>query len=167
MFHRLTEAYTQSQTCAPEVHGESTVEITLEHAYRGGPTVVYTTHETRYVDLPAGVDDREVVMVAGHPYKVRMTNDTKFVRKGIHLYYTHTITLREALGGFVLALDHLDGTTIRITKDTGEVVQPGQKKTISNYGMRRGGVCGDLIVTFDVVLPTKLSPEQRECLRLF
>lgn len=167
MFQRLTEAYTMSQSAPPVADKTGVVEITLEHAFRGGPAVVQSPTDTVYIDIPQGADDRETITVNGQTYQVRMTNDTKFVRKGIHLYYTHFITLREALGGFVFVLDHLDGSSLRITKENGEVVQPGQKKTIPHHGMRRGGACGDLIVTFELVLPSKLTPDQRDALKYF
>ncbi len=169
MFQRIHEAYKASQQAPslPERQDKGVVDITLEHAFPGGPAAVYTANETTYVNIPPGTDDREILHVDGRAYQVRLSNDTKFVRKGMHLYYTHYITLREALLGFVLVLDNLDGTSLRITKENGEVVQPGQKKTIPNNGIRRGGACGDLIITFEVILPSKLTARQRECLENF
>jgi DnaJ-class molecular chaperone len=162
-FTRIHEAYEHLMKTPPVQATGRVAEITLEQAYRGGPAPVFTPTETIYIDIPPGTDDNETISVGGGQYTVRVTNTSKFTRKGLNLYYTHTISLKEALCGFVLALDHLDGTTIRITKDNGDVVQPFQKKTIHHYGIRRGQHCGDLVVTFEVLLPTKVTEAQRKC----
>jgi DnaJ-class molecular chaperone len=41
----------------------------------------------------------------------------------------------------------------------GNIITPGYKKIIPNMGLSRDGHTGNLIVTFEVLFPTTISPE--------
>ena len=58
-----------------------------------------------------------------------------FKRKKADLAMSKSITLIEALTGFSFSLTHLDGTTHIIKSDPGEVIKPGDVRTVEELGM--------------------------------
>ncbi|CAO3643975.1 unnamed protein product [Cunninghamella echinulata] len=84
-----------------------------------------------------------------------------FKRDGDDLLVNVKITLAEALSGFSKSITLLDKSTLPLTS-TG-VTQPGYKSRISKMGMpnSKTGGRGDLIVTYQVELPTNLSATQK------
>jgi len=57
----------------------------------------------------------------------------KFKRKGEDLFVEHTLSLTEALCGFQFVLTHLDGRSLLIKSNPGEVVKPGTYSDASSY----------------------------------
>jgi DnaJ-class molecular chaperone len=94
--------------------------------------------------------------------------DAVYARKDNDLHRTVEISLRQALLGFTMPLDHLDGTTIMIVSRG--VIAPGTTKKISNLGflsgLGSGGKRGDYILQFIVEFPTKLNHKQQKALDL-
>jgi DnaJ family protein B protein 4 len=133
--------------------------------------------ETCYVDVPAGIDNNEVIVIerkghVGPDYEVgdvkivlQIDNPTKMVRNGLDLVYTHTITLKEALCGFAFELEYLHGKQLKINNQEGNIVHPQLKKTIANMGMKREHRQGALIINFLISFPTSLTSEQTEALK--
>jgi DnaJ-class molecular chaperone len=154
------------------------LELTLEQAFLGCCTPVNVDRrgqrtETVYVDVPPGVDDNEVLTLPGKgstgpdgsvgDLKIGLTvrNTTKFVRHGLDLTYTHPISLKEALCGFLFELEYFEEKRIKINNTTGTVISPSFKKVIPNLGMQRDHNRGSLTINFDIAFPTTLTPEQR------
>lgn len=77
-----------------------------------------------------------------------------------HLVLSKSITLVEALLGFVMAITHLDGRKILVRTAPGEMIRPGDYRRIKGEGMPKAGNMskrGDLVIEFDVTYP---SPEE-------
>jgi DnaJ homolog subfamily B member 4 len=165
------------------------LNITLDQAFTGGSMPVEIVRnvfeargkrqeaETCYVDIPAGIDNNEVIVIEqkGHispEYEVgdvkvvvKVDNPTKLVRNGLDLLYTHQISLKEALCGFNFELEYLHGKQLKIANQEGNVVTPQLKKTIPNMGMKRDQRQGSLIISFHIVFPPSFTPEQSEMLK--
>ena len=92
---------------------------------------------------------------------VKIVNNTKYVRKGLNLYYNYTITLKEALLGFAFQIEHLNGKTYTINSGGDSIVKPGSETTIKEMGFERNGIVGNIIINFDIVFPKKLSESQK------
>lgn len=90
--------------------------------------------------------------------------DAVYARKEDDLVRTVEISLRQALLGFTMPLDHLDGTTICV--QSRGVIAPGSTKKISNLGFSSGDKRGDYILQFIVEFPTKLNHKQQKALDL-
>mmetsp|Transcript_6847 Transcript_6847/g.12428 ORF Transcript_6847/g.12428 Transcript_6847/m.12428 type:complete len:437 (+) Transcript_6847:1278-2588(+) len=93
-----------------------------------------------------------------------------FKRKKADLIITKKINLYEALTGYSFAVQHLDGTTRVIKSQPGEVVKPGDVKTVEELGMpifRTPYRFGNLFVYFEVdfPLPQSFTDEQQSTLR--
>jgi len=99
-----------------------------------------------------------------------------FKRKGADLLIVKTLSLNQALTGFDWKIKHLDGRTLHIKSQPGEIIQPetegGQPfvKIIKDEGMPSRGnpfVKGNLYVLFRVEFPSdgELSQEIIDVLR--
>lgn len=155
------------------------LEITLDQAYSGCSiplpierwvqvqNMKQLEKETYYVDIPAGIDSNECLIIpgkgnVGHDGKggdvkvsISIKNTTKMERKGLDLFYKHTITLKEALCGFTFDLEYLHGKILKINNTT-NIISPQYKKVIPSMGMKRDNTQGNLIICFLIVFPTTL-----------
>lgn len=85
----------------------------------------------------------------------------KFERRGDDLYTNVTISLTQALVGFNIAIDHLDGHKVNIVRD--KVTFPGAKIKKKDEGMPHydnNHEKGDLYVTFDIAFPKGELPTE-------
>jgi molecular chaperone DnaJ len=126
------------------------------------------------VDVPAGIADGQRIRLSerGHAGEagapegdlyvlVRVREDERFVREGQDLITALDVPAPFAALGGDLQTPTLDGTaSVAISQGT----QPGEVITLKGQGMPslRGGRRGDLKVVVNVVVPRRLSEEQRE-----
>jgi len=80
------------------------------------------------------------------------------------------ITLKEALMGFTRAIKHLDGHEVWINRKD-KITKPGLLERFKGEGMpiygSYGDSFGDLLVTYIVELPEKLTDEQKSLFEEF
>ena len=135
--------------------------------------------QTRRLNIPAGIESgmRMRISGAGHAGEpgappgdiyvtVRVKEDPELMRDGDDLVHRMRITFVEAALGTQAKIPTLDGgTEVGVEPGT----QPGTTLRLRGEGMprlrRRGR--GDLKVVVDVMVPTRLSGEQRELLERF
>jgi molecular chaperone DnaJ len=126
------------------------------------------------VTIPAGVDDNATLRLsgqgedgpnngpAGNLYvKVRVQPHKFFERHGKAIHSQVGINVAQAALGDDVAIDTLDGEVVfKIPAGT----QSGQQFRLRGKGVPdlRGGDRGDQIVTIQVLVPKKLTDEQRE-----
>ncbi len=126
------------------------------------------------VDVPAGIADGQRIKIsqrahAGEPggpdgdlyVLVRVREDERFVREGQDLITALDVSAPLAALGGTLQTPTLDGAApVEVVQGT----QPGEVITLKGHGMPslRGGRRGDLKVVVNVVVPRRLSEEQRE-----
>lgn len=87
---------------------------------------------------------------------LQQTPERNWERKDDDLYYTCTITLKQALTGYKIVVEHINGEKMYVQK-SGEVIRPGTKHRIPNKGMRKRHTTsqhGDLYIIFDIIFPT-------------
>ena len=99
-------------------------------------------------------------------FVVSEKNHSVFARDGSNLIFKAAIPLKDALCGFTFEIPALDGRTIRQKIDS--IVTPGSTRVIPNEGMpisKHPGKKGDLIVTFEVIFPQKLSETHKTQIR--
>jgi DnaJ-class molecular chaperone len=130
--------------------------------------------ETIYLQIPKGVDDNELIILRNKGNALSQTNigdvkifikiinDTNFIRTGLDLTINKTITLKEALCGFIFDLKYVDGRIFKITNNSGNIITNNYKKVISNMGLTRDDHVGNLIINFTVEFPTDLTEVQIE-----
>ena len=165
-----------TQTCPTCSGSGRIIEVLCENCQGSGRVAELATHSIR---IPAGIEDRMRIRVAGAGnigergapsgdlyIRVRVGEDLELIRDGDDLIHRMRINFVEASLGTEVEVPTLEGTTeVRIEPGT----QPGTTLTLRGEGMprlkRRGR--GDLKVLVDVMVPTRLSAEQRELLKRF
>lgn len=133
--------------------------------------------ETIYLPIPCGIDNNEIIILRekGNMLSetnkgdikvfIKIQNDTEFQRNGLDLNLNKTITLKEALCGFVFDMNYLDGRIFKINNNGGNVITNNYNKVLTGMGMKREEHIGNLIINFTVTFPEKLTGEQIEALR--
>jgi molecular chaperone DnaJ len=126
------------------------------------------------VDVPAGIADGQRIRVSGRGHAgergapsgdlyvlVRVREDKRFVREGDDLITVLDVPAPMAALGAKLEVPTLEGTA---EVDLPAGTQPGEIMTLRREGMPslRRGRHGDLRVVVNVVIPRRLTPEQRE-----
>ena len=165
-----------TQTCPTCSGSGRIIEVVCENCQGSGRVAELATHSIR---IPAGIEDGMRIRVAGAGnigergapsgdlyIRVRVEEDPELIRDGDDLIHRMRINFVEASLGTEVEVPTLEGTTeVRIEPGT----QPGATLTLRGEGMprlkRRGR--GDLKVLVDVMVPTRLSAEQRELLKRF
>ncbi|CAD7970423.1 unnamed protein product [Amoebophrya sp. A120] len=118
------------------------------------------------VEVPAGVRDGEEIKYAGEGdqsesqtpgdivFKVKQIYEKQWSRKGIHLYRTLEISLKESLLGFDKTITHLDGRKLQVRKEG--VTEANSRIVLSDEGMpdKRTGSTGKLVITCVIKYPT-------------
>jgi DnaJ-class molecular chaperone len=132
--------------------------------------------ETIYVDVPAGIDDNEMIILRDRgniisdqckgdiKINIIVQNNTAFKRSGLDLILEKTITLKEALCGFSFELNYVNGKSYTLNNNKGSIVPPEYKKVYPDMGLKRGEHKGNMIINFHVEFPEKLTNEQIETL---
>jgi len=126
------------------------------------------------VRIPAGVDDGQRIRVKGRGgpgrgggpagdlwVTVRVAPHDMFGRKGRNLTLTVPITFAEAALGAEVTVPTLDGTVVlRVPPGT----RSGRTFRVKGRGVADEKGAGDLLVTVEVAVPTKLSAAEREAI---
>ena len=148
------------------VKGEEKYELHIEKGMPRGVRVTYENEGDESPDWEAG--DLVVHLAEKEPELGReekeKTDGTFFRRKDRNLFWREVLSLREAwMGGWTRNLTHLDGHIVPLSRQRGEVVQPGTVEVVLNEGMpvwRHEGddpAFGALHVEYVVVLPDEME----------
>ena len=90
-----------------------------------------------------------------------------FERRGHDLYTNITVPLQDALSGFDISIEHLDGHLVRVQRE--RVTWPGARIKKAKEGMPLyddNNSKGDLYITFDVEFPKgEMKAEDKEALK--
>lgn len=133
---------------------EKILTIEIKPGWKAGTKVTFERHG----DQKPGVIPADLIFVIGdkpHQYFKRDADN--------NLLYTTKVSLRDALIGCILQIPTIDGRVLSVQLN--EIIQPGAQKRIPGEGLplpKCPGQRGDMIVTFDVEMPTNLSMEQRQ-----
>jgi molecular chaperone DnaJ len=157
--------------------GEGKIAIEPCNVCRGRGRVA--RRRTLQVDIPAGIADEQRIRLTGRGHAgerggppgdlyvlVRVAPDERFVRDGNDLVTVVDLPAPQAALGARVTVPTLDGEE-EIEIDPG--TQPGTVVTLRGKGMPslRRGRRGDQRVVVNVVIPRKLSAEQRDLLERF
>ena len=150
----------------------STIPVELERWIIENELKVFEK-QTIYVPIPKGVDDNEIIILENQgnimnegckgdiKLFIKVENNTEFVRVGLDLILEKTITLKESLCGFSFEMKYINDKVYTIHNQTGQnIIPPGYKKLIPNMGLSRENFVGNLIISFTILFPEKLTEEQ-------
>jgi curved DNA-binding protein len=144
---------------------------------------VYETHKRTLtvngknirLTIPAGIKNGQVIKIKGYGGEglnggpkgdliltFRITNNTKFKRDEDNLYNTVNIDLFKALLGGEITIDTFKGKVkLKVKPET----QNGTKVKLKGKGFpvyKKEGEFGDLYITYNVELPTKLNEKEKD-----
>ncbi|MDG1572440.1 J domain-containing protein [Robiginitalea sp. M366] len=153
---------------------QASLELDLKDAYRTHQRTLDLGGRKIRITIPAGIEDGQTIRIKGHgapgvnggpagDLYIRFTvrNTTPFQREGPQLYKTVRIPLTTAVLGGKITVKTLDGQARLTVKPH---TQNGTRVKLKGKGFpfyKQEGIFGDLVLTFEVALPTSLTPEQR------
>ena len=168
--------FVRTQTCpACSGSGRRIAEACAE--CRGAGRIV--EERTLPVEIPPGIHHGQQIRLSGEGHaglvggragdvyvEVRIRPDERFVREGDDIYSTVELTFTQAALGATLSVPTLDGEEeLELSPGT----QPGEIVVLRGRGMPvlQGHRRGDQRILVNVVVPRRLSDEQRRLLREF
>ncbi|MDX1720993.1 MAG: DnaJ C-terminal domain-containing protein, partial [Salegentibacter mishustinae] len=144
---------------------------------------VYTSHKQTLtvngknirLTIPAGVENGQTIKIKGHGgpgvqggpkgdlyITFNIVNNTKFKREKENLFSNVSLDLYTALLGGELTVDTFAGKVkLKVKPET----QTGTKVKLKGKGFpkyKKENQFGDLIITYDVKMPTNLSAREKE-----
>lgn len=164
-------------TCGGQrtVRKPTTVQLKIDPGAARDSQIVYENEADESPDYIAGnlvvtLVEKEADLTGSNPDRV---DGVFFRRKGHDLYWNEVLSLREAwMGDWSRNLTHMDGHVVRLGRERGRVVQPGQVETVKGEGMPKWHEdidsvyhdveYGNLYVNYVVVLPDEMESEMAE-----
>ena len=168
--HRQSQQPLRGQDYEAELH------LTLRDASTTHKQILSVGDKSIRVTIPAGVADGQRLKLRSHGGEApqggtrgdlyitfRIDSDPTFSRQGDDLYTHISLPLTTAVLGGEAIVNTLMDETLRLKVNPG--TQPNTKIRLKGKGFpryKKKGERGDLIVNFDVSIPTTLTAEQRE-----
>lgn len=150
--------------------------LNLNDVYRTQKQTITLNGKNIRLTIPAGVEEGQEIKIRGYGspgindgpagdlfIKFHIINNTPFQRDGNDLYLRKEIDLYTAVLGGPVIIDTFDGSKVKLNVKAG--TQNGTKVKLAGKGFpvyKKSGQFGDLILTFQVVIPTELGSEEKK-----
>lgn len=151
------------------------LSLDLRDVYTSQKQTLTVNGKNIRLTIPAGVENGQTIRIKGHGgaganggpagdllITFAIKNSTPFSREGSNLYSTHQLDLYTAVLGGETTIDTFDGKVkLKVAAGT----QSGTKVKLKGKGFpvyKSEGQFGDLYVTYQVKVPTHLSPREQE-----
>lgn len=156
MFQQYTTQQCEQCDNVRYVREAETLTVQVDPGMRDGQEISFFEQGEPTVDGDPG-DLKFIVVTAPH---------MRFERRGSDLHHNATISLVDALVGFITEIEHLDGHKVKLA--AGGVTRPGQVVLIKGEGMPVYDSThrGDLYVRYSIAFPKALSEEQKAAVRM-
>ncbi|WGH76024.1 J domain-containing protein [Tenacibaculum tangerinum] len=152
----------------------ATLQLNLRDVYTSQKQVLTVNGKNIRITIPAGVENGQTIKIKGYGSEgvnggpkgdlyitFDLVPDDNFKRDGANLYTEQNIDLYTAvLGGEVVIDTFVDKVKLKVKAGT----QNGTKVRLKEKGFpkyKKEGQFGDLYVTYNVIIPTNLTDEQR------
>jgi DnaJ family protein A protein 2 len=125
---------------------QKVIEVNITPGMREGQKIVFHNEG----DQEPGIEAGDVVLV------IQCKEHKLFERKGDDLFITKKISLAEALCGFKMVIEHLDGHKIVMQTEPGVVLEPECIRAVMGEGMPIPNQMehGNLYCIFDIKFPS-------------
>ncbi|MCB0669985.1 MAG: J domain-containing protein [Saprospiraceae bacterium] len=150
--------------------------LNISDVYRTQKQTLNLNGKNIRLTIPAGVSDGQEIKIKGHGapgvnggpngdlyIKFNLLNETPFQRDGDDLHLRKEIDLYTAVLGGPVVVETFDGSKVKLNVKAG--TQSGTKVKLSGKGFpvyKKEGKFGDLILTFQITIPTHLSGEEKK-----
>ncbi|CAI5728230.1 unnamed protein product [Hyaloperonospora brassicae] len=131
------------------------LEVHIEKGMRNGQRITFAGE----ADQAPGTVPGDIIFV------VQEKDHATFQRKASNLIMEKKVSLVEALCGFEMLVEHLDGRVLHIKTRPGEIIKPNQFKSVHGEGMPTHGnpfVKGQLVILFKVQFPESGSLSEKQ-----
>jgi curved DNA-binding protein len=151
------------------------LELNLVDVYKTQKQVLTVNGKSIRLTIPAGVSNGQIIKIKGKGgpgvnggpngdlyIEFKINNNTGFKRDGDNLYRTVNLDLYKAILGGEITIDTFDS---KVKLSVKPLTQNGTQVKLKGKGFpkyKEEGAFGDLYITFNVMLPKKLSPEEKE-----
>jgi len=173
MFGNTGRANRQTQFRGQDYQAE--LQLNLTDAYTTHQQTLTVNGKNIRITIPAGIENGQKIKLKGHgapganggPHgdlfiTFSIENNTAFKRQENNLYTTVKIDLFTALLGGDITVDTMNGKVkLKVAPET----QNGTQVRLKGKGFpvyKKDNEFGDLYVTYEVELPTKLTDKQKE-----
>jgi len=150
------------------------LQLNLDEVYHTHKRTLTVNGKNIRLTIPAGVKDGQVIKIKNHGGEginggprgdllitFSIINNTQFKRVENDLYTTFSLDLYKAVLGGEVVINTLDGKVkLKVKPET----QNGTKVKLKGKGFpvyKHEGRFGDLYITYDIKLPTKLSEKEK------
>jgi curved DNA-binding protein len=163
----------QTKFRGEDYHAE--LQLNLTDVYKTHQQVLTVHDKSIRITIPAGLENGQKIKIKAHGgpginggpngdlyITFHIINNTKFRRDGNDLHATVDINLYTAVLGGEIVLDTLDG---KVKLNVKPETQNGSKIKLKGKGFpvyKTEGEFGDMIITFQIKIPTNLSHQQKE-----
>jgi curved DNA-binding protein len=154
------------------------LQLDLKDVYETHKRTLTVNNKNIRITIPAGVENGQIIKIKGHGgrginggpngdllIKFSIINHSKFKRDKDNLYTVVDLDLYLALLGGQLMVDTYNGKVkLNIKPET----QNGTKVKLKGKGFpryKKVGEFGDLFITFNIKIPTKLSKKEKELIK--
>lgn len=162
----------QTRFRGQDLHAE--LQLDLTDVYHSHQRTLSVNGKNIRLTIPAGVENEQTIKITGHGtpganggpngdlyLTFSIAVHPKFKREGSNLYATVELDLYTALLGGETTIDTLDGKVkLKVAPET----QSGTKVKLKGKGFpvyKQANTFGDLYLTYQVVLPTKLTESEK------
>ena len=156
----------------------SEIQLNLNDVYKTQKQVITVNGKNIRITIPAGVENGQVIKIKGHGGKgvnggpngdlyiqFSIVNNTKFKRDKDNLYIDVDLDLYTALLGGQLTVDTFDGQVkLTVKPETAN----GTKVKLKGKGFpvyKKEDLFGDLYITYQLKIPTKLNEKEIELIK--
>ncbi len=159
----------KGQDLSAELH------LDLKDVYTSQKQTLTVNGKNIRLTIPAGVENGQTIRIKGHGgtganngpagdllITFSIKNNTPFKRDGNNLYTTHELDLYTAVLGGEVTVDTFDG---KVKLKAPPETQSSTKVKLKGKGFpvyKNEGQFGDLYITYNVKVPTQLSPKEKE-----
>ena len=164
---------TQAKFRGQDFHAE--LHLNLEDVYKTHKQTLTVNGKKIRLTIPAGVENNQTIRIKGHGGKginggpngdlyitFSIANHPVFKRDGKNLYTSVDLDLYTAVLGGEITVNTLGGKVkLKVKPET----QNGTKVKLKGKGFpvyKKEGVFGDLYITYNVKIPTNLTPKEKE-----
>jgi curved DNA-binding protein len=154
---------------------QAELQLNLIDVYKTHQQVLTVNGKNIRITIPAGVENGQKIKIKGHGgaginggpngdlfITFHIVNNTSFRRDGNDLHTTIDLDLYTAVLGGEITLDTLNGKVkLKVQPET----QNGTRIKLKGKGFpiyKKEEAFGDLVITFQIKIPTKLNEKQKE-----
>ncbi|HMU47514.1 MAG TPA: J domain-containing protein [Chitinophagaceae bacterium] len=171
--HETHSKRRQAKFRGEDYHAE--LQLNLSDVFKTHQQVLTVNKKNIRITIPAGVENGQQIKIKGYGgpginggpngdlyITFSIINNTKFRRDANDLHTSVDIDVYKAVLGGEIIVDTFDGK-VKLNVKAG--TQNGSKIKLTGKGFpvyRKEGEFGDLIITFNILIPTNLTDKQKE-----